>query len=408
MSAQSITSIKDERVVEARALSSAAGRRQAGKCLLEGAPIIRWALEAGVSIERSFYHRKGDIDPLVQTLLDRGIDCFAVSDGILKRISGTSYLIPIIGVGRCDSPAGGGQSGDFVLVLDDVRDLGNIGTIIRTACAFGIRDMAATSEEFDLYYRKTIEASRGKVFDIRLQHFSSASKAVSQLKARGYQVVATSPHAPALQSTVHLAPKPVALVVGNETAGVSDEALREADLLVQIPMSRAVESLNVGVATGISVYELKLKMVLTMLTRYIRTTLGRETNVAGKCIQQALDSRLEQVCPFDSTQMILLMIMKCDEVMTLEQVSKDANAWGEELQTLMHPLFDGGFVERVDDSSVRLTTRGEELLGQFWSVVEATEDDVLNDFSEEERRQLFDYLRRIQHNCETIISAATK
>ncbi len=67
--------------------------------------------------------------------------------------------------------------------------------------------------------------------------------------------------------------------MGNETDGISGTFLKHADVVVQIPMSTQVESLNVGVATGISVYELKLKLVLAMLTQYIRSTLGREMNV---------------------------------------------------------------------------------------------------------------------------------
>ena len=65
------------------------------------------------------------------------------------------------------------------------------------------------------------------------------------------------------------------MVVGNETDGVSVATPTEADLVMQIPMSGAVESLNVGVAAGISIYELRTKTILDMLTERIRDTLGR-------------------------------------------------------------------------------------------------------------------------------------
>ena len=403
---QQITSIKDERVVEARALSSVAGRKQRQKCLLEDVKIIEWALEANIPVERVFFHNKIDSHPLFAQLADREIECFAVSEGILKKISNTRYLVPFIGVGNMAEKEELPPLHDFVIVLDDVRDHGNVGTIIRTARAFGIRDILSTTQELDLHYRKTIEASRGKVFDVRLKRFSSETETLDFLKQQGFQIIATSPHAPFLQSSVKLQPKPIALAVGNETDGVSEKVLQKADLVVQIPMSRQVESLNVGVATGISVSEFKLKLVLAMLVKYIRTTLGREVNVTGKVIQMALDKELAKVTPLSSMQVILLMILKCDETMTLEQVGRDTATFGEECKQLLQPLFEQGYIiydKDVSSPTIRLTGSGEQLLGQLWGKLEAIEDKMLQGFTGQEKRELNTYLKRIQANCEEII-----
>jgi len=399
---QSITSIKDPHVLEARALTSAAGRRQAQKALLEGEESLTWALEAGSPLEYVLFHDRIGQHPLLDLLHDRGVECFSASEGILKKATETHYLIPFVGVAPLPQEAA--AVGDFVLVLNGVQDYGNIGTIVRTACGFGIRDIVATGGDFDLFYRKTIEASRGKVFDVRLKRFASGCAAVDYLKGQGFQVVATSPYGRVLQASAHLEKKPLALIVGNETEGVSEELLQKADLVVQIPMSGQVESLNVGVATGISVYELKFKLVVAMLTRYIRTTLGREVNVAGKLIQWALDAGLREVCDLNSTQVILLMVLKCDVTMTLEQVGKDTATFGEALRALLQPLLERGYVYAQDDT-ITLTDAGEHLLGQLWGVVEASEDRILEGFSVAERQQLMDYLRRIQANCERMIEA---
>ncbi len=98
MNVERITSIKDTRVLEARTLSSISGRKQAQKCLLEDAQIITWALEAGVPIEGVFFHEKLTEHPLLVQLQEHQITCYAVSDGILKKISDTRYLIPLLGV----------------------------------------------------------------------------------------------------------------------------------------------------------------------------------------------------------------------------------------------------------------------------------------------------------------------
>jgi TrmH family RNA methyltransferase len=316
----------------------------------------------------------------------------------MKKISGTNYLIPFIGVTKIDWYESGSKQ-DFVLLLDDVRDHGNIGTIIRTANAFNIRDIFATNADFDPYYRKTIEASRGTVFKSRIRCYESGEHAVNELKQLGFQIVATSPSASQLQSITSLKEQPIVLVVGNETHGVSEVILRNADLHVRIPMSSGVDSLNVGVATGISIYELKLKLVLHMLTSYIRKTLGREINVTGKLIQRMLDTRLKAVSPFDSTQIILMMIMKCDEKMTLEQISKDTATFGKELSALLQPLLEGRYIQ--DEHEVfRLTEKGEHLLSQLWGVVEASETEVMLGFTDNEKELLIEYLGRIRENCQ--------
>ncbi len=404
---QTITSIKEPLIVEARELSAAAGRAHSGKCLLEGAEILGWALDAAVALERVFCVPAFKDAALLARLEAVGCPVFSVSEGIQKKITDTNYVVPIVGVARMPAEPGPEDGlGDFALVLDGVRDFGNIGTIVRTARAFGVRDLISTSRPFDLYYRKTIEASRGTVFGMKVRRCDSPLETVAFLKQRGFQVVATSSHAPLVQNAVQLQPRPVALVVGNETQGISDELLQAADWVVQIPMSGPVESLNVGVATGISLYEFKFKAVLAMLIKYIRATLGRQVNVTSKYIQQAFDVRLRQVCPLDSRQVIFLMVLKCDEMMTMEQAGRDLGAFGDELTGLLQPLFVGGYIDHVEGRHdvLQLTEAGEALLGRLWSVVEAAEAEVLAGFSERERQQLGDYLQRIQENCAKISS----
>jgi TrmH family RNA methyltransferase len=250
-----ITSIKDARIVEARELTSAAGRARLQKTQLEGEESIQWALEAHLLIEHIFYSAHVRQRAFLETLQANGIACYAVSDGIMKKISDTTYLVPIIGIARLP-PASerSGPAGDFVLVIDRVQDHGNLGTIIRTACAFGICELISTTPDLDLSFKKVVSASRGKAFEAKLYAFSSAHAAIAALKQRGYQIVATSSHAREIQAMAPL--------------------LRQADIVVQIPMSGLVESLNVGVATGISLYELKFRMILTMLTHFIRSNFG--------------------------------------------------------------------------------------------------------------------------------------
>lgn len=398
-----ITSIKDPRVTSARELSSASGRAKLGKCLLEGSESIEWVLETGVSLEHVFFSANTREEAFLQHLGEKGIPCAAVSEGILKKITDTPYLVPIVGVALLPRYSTSiADMDNFVIVLDRVQDHGNLGTIIRTARAFGIRDLVSTTPDLDLYYKKILSASRGKAFDMRLQRFSSGEATIAALKQRGYQIVATSPYAKDIQSMAPLQAKPLALVVGNETAGISQEIMRQADVVVQIPMSGTVESLNVGVATGISLYELKFRMVLTMLTNFIRSNMGREINVTGKMVMQAFDAELRKVSDLNGIQMVLLMMLACDRTMTLQQAGKDTGTFGQELEDLLHPLLTKHYIEQETDI-LRITEEGERVLAQLWNVVERAENQVLAGFSEQEKGEFLDYLKRIQRNCEKVM-----
>ena len=205
-----ITSIKDARVVEARELTSVAGRARFQKTQLEGEESVQWALEAHLIVEHVFYSANLRPRAFLEMLQARGIACYAVSDGILKKISDTSYLVPVIGIARLPAaPERSLPQGDFVLVLDRVQDHGNLGTIIRTASAFGIRELISTTPSLDLSFKKVVSASRGKAFEAHLHAFTSAHAAMAVLKQRGYQIVATSPHAHEIQAMAPLEHKPV-------------------------------------------------------------------------------------------------------------------------------------------------------------------------------------------------------
>lgn len=398
---ETIHSIKDERIALARAAKSRRGRQECQRILLEGEEILDWASERAVEIEYILASDKVATD-VVKKYSARYYRVFAVSEGILKKVTDTHYVIPILGVAKIPShPAAVRPS--FVVVLDGVQDFGNIGTIIRTCQAFGVESIISTSADFDIYQRKTIEASRGSVFATHLEHFESDAEAVAHLKQRGYQIVATSPRGANVQSLVELKRKPVALIVGNETHGIGAIFEEQADFLIQIPMSPAVESLNVGVATGISVYELKLKQVLAMIEERIKSTLGRELNLAGVFVQQTLDAELRKVSDLSSQQVIFMMVLKCDHTMRLENMCKQFGILESEADEFLRHLLALGLV--VQKNELGLTAKGEETLAKLWFTVERTEEKILAGFTSDEAQALMTQLRQIQKRCQQIIKS---
>jgi TrmH family RNA methyltransferase len=397
-----INSIKDERIILARAVKTRRGRDEHRKMLLEGEQILNWAVENGITIEYVLVADCSQSD-VVEKCLSADIEVFGVSDGIQKKVTDTKYVIPVVGVGRVP-PDRDVSDTSFLVVLDDVKDYGNIGTIIRTCRAFGICKVIGTTREFDIYQRKTIEASRGSVFSILAEKHEGSSETIKRLRENGYQIVTTSPRGNSLQSLVELEQRPVALVVGNESTGVSPEFEEQADFLIQIPMSQAVESLNVGVATGISVYELKLKQVIAMIEQQIKSTLGRELNVASMLVQKALDAELRRVSDLSSRQVIFMMVLKCDREMSIEDMCRQFGVLDSEVEGFLDPLTRDHLV--IQDGELGLTAKGEEVLAKLWFTMESTESKILSGFADDEASTLKRQLHRIQENCVQVMNGS--
>lgn len=389
---EKIKKLKNPVVQEARELARSKNRVLKNKIQLQGLEQLQWAKDAGLKIRSIFISEDENAEDY---------KCFSApiyqsSDGILKKITETNYLIPAVGV--AEGIANRDLSEEFVLLLDDVKDHGNIGTIIRTGKAYGINDFITTNEDFDPYIPKTIDASRGTSFKVNFRRHNTPKQAVSYLKKKGYQIIATSPYGKSLQSTVALDKKPIALVVGNETSGVCDEVLKEADHIVQIPMYTGVESLNVGVATGISIYELRLKEALTMLAEKIISSLGREVNVTSQLLRRAFDIKLKEISEFSGDQVIFLMVLKRESQMNKEQIEEQFGYSGDRLTEFISPLYEQGLIKK-EYEELEITKEGEGLLAKLWPIHEKTENLILKDFTEEEKENLKDYLEKIQQNC---------
>lgn len=396
-----ITSIKDDKVIGARLLQTSKGRLAEKKLLLEGKEQIVWAMQHNCQIDHVFVHDKEKDSEFCKELRAKNLNLCFCSDGILKKITDTSYLVPFVAVINGMDPQKGLQNA-FVVVLDGLHDFGNIGTIIRTAAAFGIHDFVATDENLDFSYKKTIDSSRGTVFSSRLHRFTSGTEAIHHLKAAGYQIAVTTPHASTMQSFAKVEQKPIALVLGNETTGVSDEVMSQADLKVQIPMSGPVESLNVGVAAGISLYEMKIKWVLAMLTKKIQESIGRDLYCASRWTRLVFDVKLKEVCPLNADQAIMMMILKCDQTSDCESLAHDAGvSQASDAKTLIQPLLDQGYISSKD-GRLTLSEKGEEAIAKIWNVHELAEHLAFEGIPDSDKQTFLAVLSKILKNCERI------
>lgn len=392
-----ITSIKDPIVVKARNLQSSTKRKESGRVLLYGAQQIHWAIENGVEIEYIFISSKEKHDVFSAVSADKIIE---VSEGILKKVSGTNYLVPHMAIAKINQskPA----RSDFVVVLDHLQDFGNIGSIVRTSQGFSIDEFMFVNMQSDPFARKVIDSSRGTVFNSNISEYSNDESAINALKKEGYQIIVTSPHAKNLQSQAPLQNKKIALVVGNETNGISKKFIASADIAVQIPMNMSIESLNASVSAGISICELKFKQVVIMLKEKIFSNLGRQIGVTGRLIRSAFDKEIRGCTDLNGMQVILMMIMALDKTMTEEQISKDTAVFGDELQEFIIKLEQKDYLTKKGDD-YSLTSNGTEFLAEIWPVVERTHQKILESVSKNELLVLDTILAKIQSGCKKLI-----
>ncbi len=142
-----------------------------------------------------------------------------------------------------------------VVVLESVQDPSNVGAIVRVADAAGAAAVFYTKGTADPYAPKAVRASAGSLLHLPALPVSSVTEIAAWLKERSFQIVATVTEGGVDLFEAPFAPK-VAVLVGNEARGLSNEAKKVADLLVTIPMRGKAPSLNVAVATAVVLYEL--------------------------------------------------------------------------------------------------------------------------------------------------------
>ena len=139
-------------------------------------------------------------------------------------------------------------STDTILLIDDVRDPSNLGTILRTALAFNIKDVVLSLNTVDLYNPKVLRASEGAIFSLNILREDLISF-IS--KHKDYKVLSTFLKANDLKA---LKTNKKMIVIGNEGKGVSEEILKISDDYLKIPIKN-IDSLNVAIATSIILFE---------------------------------------------------------------------------------------------------------------------------------------------------------
>lgn len=404
-----IDSVKHEALKKIRDFQQKKHRNDAYVAVIDGTKELEWALEHNAKIDMLVATEDSCDSSAVVECERHGVNIFIARDSIFQRYFTSSKeeaLAALVKIERA-KPA---PPKRLALLLEDIIDPGNIGTIIRSARSFGISSFFANSPDVDWFSKKSIRASRGAHFSANFHAFQNVKDGIKSLKDAGYQVIGTSPHASGLISLSELQKKPAILMVGNEQNGLTDAALTNADLLVRIPMMEGVESLNVAVATGISIYELYFRLVLTMLTDNIKNNIGRNIGILFQLFPKILNQDLATCSNLNANLVIFLMILKLDAVQTKEEAKRDLMRLGEDFPTAIGLLLKEGLIEEFFGPSeqYRVTVKGEQDLAKLWMIVENAEHKVMSVLSDQEQSELRSMLRRLEHQCVDLLQSKVR
>lgn len=235
-----INSVNNDYIKELSKLKNKKYRDELGLFIVEGYHLVKEA-------------KNYLVDVLITDENDKveEVNNILVTEDIIRKLSFSQTPQKIIGVCKMKENE---LSGSRYLLLDNIQDPGNLGTLIRTALGFGIDTIVSSLDTVDIYNDKVLRASQGALFHINYIK-GDLFEIIPKLKLRGIKVIGTS-----LKSSVDL--KKIdysdnfAVILGNEGCGVREEVLNLTDVNVRIEMSEKLESLNVAIAGSIIMYYL--------------------------------------------------------------------------------------------------------------------------------------------------------
>lgn len=239
-----ITSLSNDKIKNLIKLKDKKYRKITNTFLVEGEHLVKEAYKSGNLKELILLD---GID------LDIDVDKTFVTREIINKITDLETSPNILGV--CSMNESNRLSGDKYLILDNIQDPGNLGTIIRSAKAFDIDTIVLSLDTVDLYNPKVVRSTQGIMFHINIVN-ADIENVINDLKKNNVKIYGTDVEKGITPSSIPSVDKEkYAIVLGNEGAGVKENIKSLCDENINIPISKEVESLNVAVAASILLYE---------------------------------------------------------------------------------------------------------------------------------------------------------
>lgn len=250
-----ITSTKNPKIKEIRALQARAkARREENAFVVEGVRLAEEALTAGWFPSSCLYTE--EISPrgleILAKIKEQNIPVEKVAPHVMKVASDTQTsqgILLVLPLRTLPVP----ESLDFVLIIDQVRDPGNLGTLLRSAASAGVQTVLLVEGSVDVFSPKVLRGAMGGHFRLPI-HTLTHHEILSHCNRHKLEMLIAEANE-GIPYTDEDLTKPLALVVGGETEGAHQPLLEKADGFIHIPMPGGGESLNAGVAGSILLFE---------------------------------------------------------------------------------------------------------------------------------------------------------
>jgi RNA methyltransferase, TrmH family len=252
---------RSPRVRAVAKLAKRSARAETGLFLAEGPQAVAEAFAFHPETVVEFYATRAALDrhgALAQAAVDAGVVVDSVSEQVLGVMSDTVTPQGVIAVCRqfpvsIESLLADGPR--LLAILEEVRDPGNAGTIIRAADAAGADGVILTGRSVDAYNPKVVRSTTGSIFHLPVAQGTELAGAIAAVQAAGVQVLAADVKGDDLPALGDRLAQPTAWLFGNEAHGLADEVLALADRVVKVPIYGRAESMNLATAASVCLYQ---------------------------------------------------------------------------------------------------------------------------------------------------------
>ena len=241
-----ITSLNNEHIKEINKLKEKKYRDLTNTFLIEGSHLVEEALKYNLVKELIVLENENNYPNNIKTTI--------VTKEVMKKLSNMDSYPKVIGI--CSKKEKQEIKGN-VIILEDIQDPGNLGTIIRSAVAFNIDTIILSPKTVDLYNDKVIRSTQGMLFQVNII-VEELEDTIIKLKENEYKIYGTKVDGGQDVRNIEKTEK-YALIIGNEGSGMSEKIGSLCDEHLYIEMNKKVESLNASVAASILLYELRGK-----------------------------------------------------------------------------------------------------------------------------------------------------
>ncbi len=252
---KTITSLKNPAVQDARALAAAKERSRQRAFLLDGEHMVGEGLHSCPERIQTVFVDDKRVESYESLLRLAQCEIYAVPEHVLAAISQVKTPQGIAAVCRLPEPRSLADMGDKLILLENVQDPGNVGTVLRTLDAAGFDGCILTPGCADPYGPKTLRATMGSTFRVPMCTVPDAAEAAKSLAQNGYAVIGAALDGEPFYERGSL-PAKLCVIIGNEGQGMTKETLAQCTHRYCLPMRGGAESLNAAVAAAIFMYEL--------------------------------------------------------------------------------------------------------------------------------------------------------